>query len=492
VQSIRKPFNEVSLLFQLVLGCSIGVFSGAILWLIPPLVVFGILISAVLFYAAIKRPELALIGILIATSSIVFEEKLPQIFLGSFSFHLPDLVLLSQIGLIVFRWLVDPKFKLIRTPLDLPLLLFLGVTLVSTFIAISQSSVDVLEARRAIRVMSYYLTFFIVTNLARERRQIRSLINGLFALSTIVAGVMIVQFILGDSVRLMPGRIEGLLTQNDRFSDVTRILPPGWSIILVSFLAIFCILVLEKPGPLKWLKALQGVFLGSAFVFTFLRSYWAALIFVIILAAFIFRGINRQRIIRWGFAAVISVAFLMLFALVDTGSKLTGLISATGNRLGTVLSSSTYQGEDNSVTWRKIENEYAFSSFVKHPFIGLGMGGIYRPRDRRLDARVSDGPSYDFRKHIHNGHLWILIDTGLIGYLALMWLSLAFLIRGFKYWRKISNDRMKGVMIGFTLVYLAILIAALANSTFVQWRWTPVIGIIMGINEVLLRKYQLE
>ncbi len=47
-------------------------------------------------------------------------------------------------------------------------------------------------------------------------------------------------------------------------------------------------------------------------------------------------------------------------------------------------------------------------------------------------------------------------------------------------------------MLGFTLVYLAVLIAAVANSTFMQWRWTPVIGIIMGINEVILMKFRQE
>jgi hypothetical protein len=51
---------------------------------------------------------------------------------------------------------------------------------------------------------------------------------------------------------------------------------------------------------------------------------------------------------------------------------------------------------------------------------------------------------------------------------------------------------LRGVVLGFTLVYLAILIAATVNSTFVQWRWTPVIGIIMGINEVILLKFGQE
>jgi hypothetical protein len=51
---------------------------------------------------------------------------------------------------------------------------------------------------------------------------------------------------------------------------------------------------------------------------------------------------------------------------------------------------------------------------------------------------------------------------------------------------------MRGVVLGFTLVYLAVLIAAVVNSTFTRWYWTPVIGIIMGINEVILRKFRQE
>ena len=47
-------------------------------------------------------------------------------------------------------------------------------------------------------------------------------------------------------------------------------------------------------------------------------------------------------------------------------------------------------------------------------------------------------------------------------------------------------------MLGFTLVYLAVLIAAVVNSPFMEWRWTPVIGIMMGINEVILSRFGQE
>ena len=139
-----------------------------------------------------------------------------------------------------------------------------------------------------------------------------------------------------------------------------------------------------------------------------------------------------------------------------------------------------------------IENAYALSTIASNPWIGLGMGFTYRPWDRRLDGPHPSRSDYDFRKHIHNSHLWILLQSGLLGYLSFMALSLVFLIRGFRYWRSVADIRFRGVVLGFAVAYLGVLIAAVVNSTFVQWRWTPVIGIIMGINEVVLMRFRQE
>ena len=487
--SIRQSFRPNGLLFQIIAGCGFGLILGIACLRFSVLLVFGILAAALFTYATLKRPEIALVGILIATSSIVFEEELPLVFLGGVSFHIPDILLLGLLGLIAVRWLVKPEFKIVRTPLDRPLLIFYGVTLLSTFIAIFQSSVDVVDARRAIRVLSYYLTFFVVTNLVREFRQLNFLINSLFLLATIVAAAMIMQFFLGHTVQLLPGYVSSLWTEGVGYQDITRIVPPGLSIVLVSFGALLCILVLEKIGSLKWLKFLQCGLLGIAILFTFLRSYWATLIIVLILLGYVFRGYDRRSLVRWGLVALFSAAIILLAVFSDPGSRAARLVGASMDRLSTLGRSGTFQREDTSLNWRKIENRYALSTIASHPLIGLGMAFKYRPRDPRIEVSKD---SDDFRGFIHNGHLWILLQSGLIGYLSLMWLSLAFLIRGFRYWRSVANDRMRGVVLGFTLVYLAVVIAALVNSTFMRWYWTPVIGIIMGINEVILRKVGQE
>ena len=110
---------------------------------------------------------------------------------------------------------------------------------------------------------------------------------------------------------------------------------------------------------------------------------------------------------------------ILLVVFSDPDSRATRLVGASMDRLSTLGSSGTYQGQDSSVNWRKIENGYAFSAIASHPLIGLGMGARYRPWDSRLDYRGAGGTDHDFRKHIHNGHLWILLQSGLLGYLSL-------------------------------------------------------------------------
>lgn len=210
-----------------------------------PVAVIGILTGFLLFFIVLKRPETVLIGILILTSSILFEDQMPRISFGV-SLHLSDIFLFGMLGLTAIRYLMEKDFTPVRTPLDVPLLIFIGVTIVSTLMAVYQSSVEAEMARRSIRVFSYYLTFFIVTQLVRDRSQLKLLLICILSLAIVVAIAMVAQFMLGSSVQILPGRVEALVTQDATFDDITRILPPGWSTVMISFMAVVCLLAEEN------------------------------------------------------------------------------------------------------------------------------------------------------------------------------------------------------------------------------------------------------
>lgn len=485
IERDNKIISNNYIQFMIIAGV-LGLFLGIMCVLFPSLWVLGILVAVLFLFATLKRPEIALVGILVATSSMIFEDLLPTLSAGGLSLHIPDFLLLGLLGFIVIRWLVDPDFKLLHTPLDFPLIIFFSVTLISTTIALLQSTVDSEFARRMIRILAYYLTFFVVTNLVRNRRQLNFLLNSLFLLASLVAVVMVAQYILGSSVTLLPGRVEVLNTQGVNYNDVTRILPPGLSIVLVVFITLFCVLLMEKQTKFVWLKLIQFGLLGMALLFTFLRSYWGVIIIAFSLLIIVLKRYERQKLLNWGIGLLLLAAMSIIIISNTQNSKVNGLVNASLDRINTLFEPETYQGQDSSLNWRNIENRYAITQIIAHPFLGSGMGSVYRPYDPRLD-----NPGDDLRTFIHNGHLRILLDSGIVGYFSFIALSVVFLIRGFRYWKSILDDKMKGVVLGFTLVYLAILIAAIVNSIFTQWNWAPVIGIMMGINEVIyLQNYQ--
>src|SRR6476469_9817715 len=86
-----------------------------------------------------RGSEIALLGILIATASIGLEDRLPVLSVG-ITLQMPDILLLGLLGCVAVRRLAVPGFRIVRTPLDLPLFVFFGVTLFSTLVAIVQSS----------------------------------------------------------------------------------------------------------------------------------------------------------------------------------------------------------------------------------------------------------------------------------------------------------------------------------------------------------------
>jgi hypothetical protein len=434
-------------------------------------------------------PAIALLGILIARSSFGFDDRLPVLSVG-INLQLPDIVLLGLLGWIAAQRWVVPGSKIVRTPLDLPLLFFYGVTLFSTFVAVVRSGVDRSDAIASIRTFSYYLTFFAVTNLVRERRQLNFLLNGMFLLATIVAVAMIGQYLLGGSVQFFISQV-GAGAEAFDASQGRRVAPPGFSIVLVSFVTSLCILVLEKFHPKALLRCLQFGLLGTASLVTFFRSYWVALIVVMLLMGCLVRGAERRRLMAWGLSglAVMFTAVLVAYAVFVSApeSRVSRLVEDSWERYSTLVSGGTFRGEDPSVDFRKIEASHAVVAIGSRPVIGLGLGAAYRPWDPRLDWRDADG-LHDLRRLIHNSHLGILLQSGLLGYLSMLWLSLAFLVRGFSNWRSVPDNRLRSVMLGFTLVFLALLIAGGANSLFMQSYWIPVIGMILGINEVILGK----
>ncbi len=459
-----------------------GLLLGAVIVGLPALIVLIVLASIPLVFAFFRRPELALLGILVGTSTLIGEESMLRVSIGVGRLYITDFVLLSLLGLIAWRWLLKSDFRINRTPLDWPLIGFFGVALLSTLIGILTSTVELKMAISGIRLVTYYLTFFVVTNLIREDRQVSLLVKGLLLLATMVAAAMALQLILGKSIPILPGRVETLTTQGREYLGITRMLPPGQSLVLVALTSTAASLILWRFRPIRILTLLQCGLLLLAVLLTFTRGFWAGTGLAILLLVLLARGPDRRRVLGWGLAMVTSALVIVLILPAKPDSLGVRLTKAAFDRLESLSYTRTYQGQESTWRWRYFEYEYALPQIASHPVVGLGLGAKYRPFIPGIDWEGFDGRGY-----VHNGHLWILLGTGLSGYLFFLWLSVAYLIRGFKSWRIISNPQTKGLVLAMTLAYLAVLIGSIGDPMLMNWSWTPVVGVMMGINEVLIR-----
>jgi hypothetical protein len=479
----RRTPNHRNLPLRIGAGVGVGVILALACLRFTPQGTLVILSIVVLTVATLKRPEIGVVAILVATSSIIFEERLPLIPIGIGSLHVSDVVLLALLGLIAIRSMAEPDFRIVRTPLDIPLLAFFGMSLLATSLAIGGSSVEFNIGLRGLRVVTYYLVFFVVTNLITETHQVRLLLRGLLLLAAVVAVAMIAQSVVGDSVHILPGRVETLSTQGTSYAGVSRILPPGQSLLLVAFMTTSAGVALCKPRAKTLLVLLGWGLFALGLVFTFNRSYWVAMLLGLGLLLYLVRGADRKRFLGHGLVLVVFIGLGGLSAAESLKLGGNTVVEASVDRLATLVNRKTLQ--ESSLQFRYTEIGYAIPAILSHPVIGLGLGARYRPWDARLDWQGSGGIGFDGRAYIHNGHLWILLTSGGLGYLSFMVLSYLFLRRGFESWKWIPDRQLKSMLLGFTLTYLGVVVGDLVNPMFMQWYWSPVIGIMMGCNEVV-------
>jgi hypothetical protein len=462
----------------------IGTLLGLSLTLLSMQMVIAALAGIFLVIVLPKKPETVLLIILLGTSTLINEEQIPRLPVGIGQLYIIDALLLALIGIAAIRILVDTLYTDVRTSLDLPMLLFYGLAVFSTFIAIRYSSLEARDGFTGVRYITYYLTFFVVTHLVKDKSQVIFLFNGMLFLAMLVAIFTIIQYFLGTSITILSGRVEVLSTQGKVYSGITRVITPGTSLLLVGFICNIAIIVIEKFRRESLIYLFQTGVIGIGILLSFHRNLWAGAGLSIFLLIFLMKKFNRRWILGWALAATFLGSVLLFTILILPESKGSLLMKSVYDRFSSIFRLETYSlsNRESTLRWRDFEYEHATAKIKSNPIFGIGLGSQYRPYLPGVDWEGFDG-----RAWIHNGHMWILVKTGILGYLSFIGLSIVFLIRGFKYWRLINDTRLRAIVIGSTLSYFAILLGSIAEPLIMIWPWITVIGILMGINEVILR-----
>ncbi len=486
MNSIAGLHRAVRQISPVVIGVATGVALGiGIFWSGSSIVVIAIL-GMLFLVAGIQHPEIGILGILALYSTVLSAGNDPHISAGPGNVYLSDLLLLSLFGLILVKALADPSFRLVRTPLDLPYIGFVGAGLAATGLAILRSSLTIRQSLGEVRIFAGYLGFFLVTNSIRNMRQVRNLLKGLLLMATVVAALMAAQTIFGVSTRLFAGRIETLATGREVYAGITRALPPGQSLILAGFIILSAIWAGEGRQSIHAIQFLQACILGFGVLLTYNRSFWLGAALALALMLILVGHTERKRIALGAIVVVLTGSLLLAPTLLEPESKIGHYFQAASDRFSTLLHPGTIQEESLQDRYR--EMQYALPQITPPPLLGIGLGAFYRPWDSRIDW-LGQGPNtgFDGRGYIHNAHLWLLVKIGLLGYLCFLLLSGVAVARGLRLWNTLGDRTMQGVVLGVSLAYICVLVGSIVNPMLMQRYWTPVIGVILGLNEVIFR-----
>lgn len=452
-------------------------------WLVAPFylmvgVIFGMIVlrAGVLVSLALSAGFLlvvlvwfySIIGILAVIGGacfIPFNSALPLANVGSI--HIPDLILYLLIGLVILKTLVLTNIRMVRTPLDIPLIIFVVVGIASLVVGKFLNLYDFFQALREFKVVLYYLLALIITNIIRDKRELKLLIYGCLSLGIIAAFTIILQAWINP-----PGASDDPMEVFYRYQE-------GMSGGLLSYwtlIALICFLFVSKVRFYYILGAVIPLF---SLILSFSRHWWISFVFsVSLIFAFNFKK-NRARIFG-------ILSLIIFFAFLVVGAFLLRIepIPTYLNLITTRAETLTFREKVDNWEIRKVENKYAIEKILSQPIWGIGFQRPYRPQIYFPEDNIDC--------FVHNGYLWILLKLGIIGFVPFVWFSLIFVLRGMRYWNHVEDKFLKGIVLGSVCAYLGIALASVAAPHFMQNWEVAVLGLLFGVNEVIYRMQGLD
>jgi hypothetical protein len=370
-----------------------------------------------------------------------------------------DLFALGIFGLWVLGALARQE-KLVRTPLDLPILLFVLL-----------GALNVLRAPTLLRgvlafkiFFTYVPIYFLVVQCPPSRKQLRVVLWALLVVGTLAALYGIFQYTQGggtqdvavERTRFDPeaGYVPTVAFSNWRWGQVRAFSTFGHASVFSLFLAMCLALALGLArSASRWGKLALGVILLSlvaAVPTTLTRVGWIGILLVVLIL-FLLSSSGSTRI-----RLLVTVALLALvFSLAGPVAKRT--LSWTGSAEDT-----SFQTRPSLLYWA------ARMTFIERPE-GCGMGVL--PDAAALASRVTKAyqPPYTcfWRGHplqcANTVVFSIGVQMGALGVLLYLWIFVLIWKHGLGIYRQLNDPFLKSVAAGI-LGYLA----AMTVSNFIS------------------------
>jgi O-antigen ligase len=333
-------------------------------------------------------------------------------------FSIPVSISAMQAGLAIAIlgavWELMRGRKLPRTPIDLPVTLFIALTFFS-----AAMSGDPENGMRQFAGSWTVAGLYLVVGWARNNLYFRRLMALLFVSATVIAVYGIVQHLTGVDLIRPERALESL-----EYGGSTVFFPRGafshYQTFSNVFFLLFCLslaqAMLNRSGRERLLWLLVSLVIGTAVLFTYTRGIWLAALGAIVFEAALS---GRKRIAA---AAAVGGAALLAVALSSAviSSRAKTIVEVEGNVERFLLW---------EPTWNMIRD---------YPLLGVGVGNFQRVQAGYVREEVRIPMS---RTHSHNNLLQVTAERGLFGLFIFLWIWYVIVKEGFYVLWSLRKER---------------------------------------------------
>lgn len=351
-----------------------------------------------------------------------------------------DIIIVMIIFAWVIRQLVTDKANWVKTTINRPLLVLVGIAFFSLIYASFNLAGSEIFGNllHLIKWVEYMSVFLIIVNLVKSKREVRNLIVTLIITAILVSLYAIYEKMGGYSFYTNWFNVTGGV----RVLGYSGTFATGHE--LGAFLAIPIVLLTSFIFG-EGTSRLKKIFL---FMIILLLSYA------------LFNGMSRTSYVGVYLALLILGIFkkkptliAMLLAVIPI------LFSFYSGHFISRIQFTFEEGIDRSTSDRLVIWGNALGIFIQHPFLGIGFWGSYLPKYLNL------GP--------HNSFLQTLLEMGIFGFAVFIWLIRNLWLETVKTFKRTEDFFTKDVSAAFFALLVGFLFASMSAEIFY---WSRIIG----------------
>ena len=369
--------------------------------------------------------------------------------------HIVEYMFLGLLGVWLLGQLQSGTLKWIKSPLDIPILLYVSWILICVPFAVDPDY-SFGEWRKAV---TQILLFYFVVQAVKTQRQIHSIL---------LAGVAgIISLSLIESAYFL-GQGRPLWTHSYRAGELTG--NSQWlSVYLVIGLPILWIVWSSARGNPRWYRGLLWGGVAISFLGLFLahtRGAWLA----IGIQVFIY-GILKLSSKWW-------VAFC------GGGILVCGLLVILALPVQKEIANISVFTTTNSMQWRFNTWSLALQDIFESPVTGIGFG---KHSFSRLHPDLGPG----FHANLHNTFLARAVQVGVPGFLFFVWIFVLVIVKAAPLFQSFPNEWSGKLALGTSLIVVGVIVRNLFDDMFigtVAYLFWLLMGLFFAMDKAISKK----